>query len=61
MREYKLTVFEKTGEKVVEENILAENDQVAKEKGKTFIEEQGYSEKTHRFTSPEGKLLLFHV
>lgn len=60
MKTYKLTVFETDGEKILEESIQAENDDTAKEMGQRLLAEKGYEEKTHRFTSPLGKLILFH-
>jgi hypothetical protein len=60
MKTYKLTVFETDGEKILEESIQAENDDTAKETGQQLLTEKGYEEKTHRFTSPLGKLILFH-
>ena len=60
MKTYKLTVFETDGEKILEESIQAENDDTAKEMGQRLLAEKGYEEKTHRCTSPLGKLVLFH-
>ena len=60
MKIYKLTVFEPDGEKILEESIQAENDESAKDLGQKLLAEKGYEEKTHRFTSPLGKLVLFH-
>ena len=57
---YKLTVFEPSGEKVMDESIEAANDDIAKEMGSKLLKEKGYEEMTHRLTSPVGKLLLFH-
>lgn len=61
MKNYKLTVFEKNGEKLLDESFEAANDVEAKEKGTEILVSQGFTEKTHRCTSPEGKLLLFHT
>lgn len=61
MKQYKLTVFEKNGEKLLDETFEAANDQEAKQKGEQLLKEKGYKEKTYRCTSPAGKLLLFHV
>jgi len=61
MKTYKLTVFEQDGEKIMEESFQAENDDSAKEIGGRLLDEKGYHDKTHRCTSPAGKLLLFHV
>ncbi|MDQ0217622.1 hypothetical protein ELQ35_06210 [Peribacillus cavernae] len=59
-RVYKLTVFEPTGEKLLDESFEAENDDQAKELGGNLLKEKDYGEKTHRCTSPAGKLVLFH-
>ena len=60
MKSYKLTVFETDGEKILEESFQAENGDTAKEHGQKLLAEKGYEEKTHRCTSPLGKLVLFH-
>ncbi|HEY4553016.1 MAG TPA: YhzD family protein [Bacillaceae bacterium] len=57
---YKLTAFEQTGEKLLDESFEAADDIEAKEKGNAILTEKGFSDKTHRCTSPSGKLLLFH-
>lgn len=60
MKTYVLTVFDKNGEKLLEERFDAENDQAAKQAGEAKLAENNYSEYTHRCVSPTGKLLLFH-
>ena len=60
MKNYKLTAFEANGEKLLDETFQAEHDDAAKELGEKLLEEKSLSEKTHRCTSPSGKLLLFH-
>jgi hypothetical protein len=60
MKNYKLTAFEASGEKILDEVFQAENDDAAKVLGETLLAEKNLSEKTHRVTSPSGKLLLFH-
>ncbi|MBP2241065.1 hypothetical protein J2Z40_001627 [Cytobacillus eiseniae] len=60
MKSYKLTVFEANGEKLLDEAFQAGNDEEAKAIGEKQLEEKGFSEKTHRCTSPAGKLILFH-
>jgi hypothetical protein len=60
METYKLTAFEPTGEKVIDESFQAGNDDEAKEIGSRMLEEKNLSDKTHRCTSPRGKLILFH-
>lgn len=60
MKTYKLTAFEANGEKIIDESFQAENDTAAKEQGEKLLAEKNLLEKTHRCTSPSGKLLLFH-
>lgn len=60
MRTYKLTAFEQTGKLITEETFEAENDELAREKGREILEEKGLKDQTHRLASPAGKLLLFH-
>lgn len=57
---YKLTVFEASGEKILDEGFEAANDSVAKEMGGAILIQKGLDKKTHRCTSPAGKLVLFH-
>ncbi|MEK3887537.1 YhzD family protein [Bacillus sp. FSL K6-3431] len=57
---YKLTVFEQNGEKILEEDFEANNDQLAKEKGMAILTDKSLDKKTHRCTSALGKLILFH-
>ncbi|MHC0036807.1 YhzD family protein [Pseudoneobacillus sp. C159] len=61
MLTYKITAFEPTGEKLLDESFQATNDTDAKNKGEQILNEKGYLEKTHRCVSPTGKLVLFHV
>lgn len=61
MKNYKLTAFEPTGEKILDEAFQADNDDAAKEHGEKLLSEKSLLEKTHRCTSPSGKLLLFHT
>lgn len=60
MKTYKLTAFDASGEKLLDEAFQAENDQMAKEKGEKLLREKDLIEKTHRCTSSSGKLILFH-
>ena len=60
MNTYKLTAFEANGEKIVDEAFQAEHDDAAKEVAEKLLSEKNLLEKTHRCTSPSGKLLLFH-
>ncbi|HWO76972.1 MAG TPA: YhzD family protein [Bacillus sp. (in: firmicutes)] len=61
MKIYRLTVFEKNGEKLLDESIEAASDAEAKQKGTELLTKHQYLEKTHRCTSPDGKLILFHT
>lgn len=60
MKTYKLTIFEPNGEKIVDEAFEAKDDNEAKEIGEKMLAEKGAIDKTHRCTSPAGKLILFH-
>jgi len=60
MKDYVLTVFSKTGEKLLDEQFTAENNEKAKEIGQQRLEEEGYSEYTHRCVTADAKLILFH-
>ncbi|WP_044748814.1 YhzD family protein [Bacillus alveayuensis] len=60
MKTYTLTVFEKNGEKLLDETFEAANDEEAKKIGEQKLREKNYHEKTHRCTSSSGKLILFH-
>lgn len=60
MRTYTLTVFSQSGEKLLDETFTAESDEEAKKTGQARLEDQGYSEYTHRCVTPEAKLILFH-
>ncbi|MBM7659942.1 hypothetical protein JOC85_000709 [Bacillus mesophilus] len=57
---YTVTVFDKTGSKLLDENFDASTDADAKVKGEAILKEKGYEEHTHRCVSPTGKLILFH-
>lgn len=58
---YKLTAYEQTGEKLLDESIEAKSDQEAKQLAETKLTEKDLLNKTHRLVTPDGKLLLFHV
>jgi hypothetical protein len=60
LKTYKLTAFEANGEKILDESFQADNDNKAKEVGEQLLSEKNLLAKTHRCTSPSGKLLLFH-
>ncbi|WP_078408555.1 YhzD family protein [Priestia abyssalis] len=57
---YTLTVFEQNGEKLLDETFEAANDSEAKKAGEARLQDLNFIAKTHRCTSPTGKLLLFH-
>jgi hypothetical protein len=61
MKTYKLTAFENDGEKILDESFQAGSDDEAKEIGGRLLSEKGLGDKTHRCTSPLGKLILFHA
>lgn len=60
MSEYTLTVFSKSGEKLLDEKFEAQSNEEAKVIGQKRLDEKGYSEHTHRCVSPQAKLVLFH-
>ncbi|MGM8214753.1 YhzD family protein [Bacillaceae bacterium W0354] len=60
MKTYFLTVYNKTGENLLDESFEAKDDEEAKNLGMKKLEENGHVETTHRLVSPNGKLLLFH-
>ncbi|MFE8700211.1 YhzD family protein [Cytobacillus sp. FJAT-54145] len=60
MKTYKLTAFEANGEKILDEGFEAKDDNEAKALGEKMLKEKDALEKTHRCTSPSGKLILFH-
>ncbi|MEC5423708.1 YhzD family protein [Virgibacillus sp. C22-A2] len=60
MRSYVLTVFEQTGEKLLDETFTAASDDEAKEIGQKRLTDEGYGDHTHRCVTPEAKLILFH-
>lgn len=59
MSMYFLTVFEKNGEKLLDESFEANSEQEAKIIGESKLKELNLFEKTHRCTSSAGKLILF--
>ncbi|MGD7010217.1 YhzD family protein [Metabacillus sp. 84] len=56
---YYLTVFEKNGEKLLDESYEAANDQEAKVLGTKKLEEKNYTKNTHRCVNAAGKMILF--
>ncbi|OLO36423.1 hypothetical protein BTR23_15245 [Alkalihalophilus pseudofirmus] len=59
MADYYLTVYDQSGEQLLNETIQAANDEEAKKVGEQKLAEGNYSEHTHRLTRA-GKLILFH-
>ncbi|MFC0272076.1 YhzD family protein [Metabacillus herbersteinensis] len=59
MGNYYLTVFDKSGEKLLDESFEAATEAEAKAIGEQRLEEKDFSKKTHRCTSSTGKLILF--
>ncbi|GAB4073903.1 YhzD family protein [Barrientosiimonas marina] len=57
---YFLTVFEQSGEKLLDESFEAPNNEEAKTIGQKRLDDEGYSQYTHRCVSPDAKLILFH-
>lgn len=55
-----LTVFEKSGEKLLDETIQASNDTEGRTLAEQMLKEKGYEEHTHRFVAPNARLVLFH-
>ena len=61
MPSFKLTAFDKTGQKLLDESFQAANEDEAKQYGESVLKEKELLEKTHRCTSSAGKLILFHI
>lgn len=59
MGTYYLTVYDKSGEKLLDESFKAANEQEAKQIGESKLEEKDYLKKTHRCVNSSGKLVLF--
>ncbi|NBJ69128.1 MULTISPECIES: YhzD family protein [Clostridia] len=60
MRDYTLTVFDSSGEKLLDETFTAASDDEAKEMGTSKLDQAGYLDYTHRCVTPDAKLILFH-
>jgi len=56
---YFLTVFDRSGETLLNEKITADSDEKAKELGRHRLMEQHYTKHSHRLVDQAGKLLLF--
>jgi hypothetical protein len=60
MKNYVLTVFDKSGEKLLDETFQANNEEEAKTIGEQKLADQNYLEHSYRCTTSAGKLILFH-
>lgn len=60
MKKFFLTVYDKTGENLVNDVFEAADESSAKEEGRKRLAEQNYTEYTNRLVNSSGKLLLFH-
>ncbi|MGM8212069.1 YhzD family protein [Virgibacillus sp. W0430] len=60
MKMYTLTVFSKSGEKLLDESFNAATDDEAKRIGEERLSNEGYQNYTHRCVTPDANLLLFH-
>lgn len=60
MATFKLTVFDKSGETLLDESFEASSEAEAKRIGEEKLKEKDFLEKTHRCTTSAGKLILFH-
>lgn len=60
MANFVLTVFDKSGETLLNEPFEAKDEKEAKEIGEKRLKEEGYDKHTSRVTSSAGKLVLFH-
>lgn len=58
-RTYYLTVFDSSGETLLNEKITTDSDEKAKELGCHRLIEQQYTKHSHRLVNDAGKLLLF--
>jgi len=60
LKNYVLTVFSKTGDKLLDETFQAESNEAAKTVGQKMLEEKDYGEHTHRCVTEDAQLILFH-
>ncbi|MGE6630845.1 YhzD family protein [Bacillus sp. NPDC077027] len=56
---YFLTVFDSSGNTLMNDKVLAENDDKAKEIGLDLLKEHHYEKHSHRLVNDAGKLILF--
>lgn len=60
LKEYILTVFNKDGEKLLDESFYTNNICEAKAIGEKRLDDKDYRNHTHRCVSEDAKLVLFH-
>jgi hypothetical protein len=60
MATFTLTVYDKIGSKLLDENFEASSESEAKVKGESILSEKGFADYTHRCVNSSGKLILFH-
>ncbi|AFI27623.1 hypothetical protein SC22_16215 [Bacillus sp. A053] len=60
MADYFLTVFDPSGNTLVNERFEAENEEAAKTHGEVILKEKELHSHTHRLVNAAGKLILFH-
>lgn len=59
MKSYFLTAFERSGEKVIDEEFSAQNNEEAKAWALRKLEEENYSDLPHRCVTSNAKLVSF--
>lgn len=60
MQTFTLTVFDPTGQKLLDESFTAPNSAEAKKTSELRLMEDNYHNHTHRCVTSDGKLILFH-
>lgn len=60
MKNYVLTVFNKKGEKLLDEPFEAQNDEEAKSISLRRLDEEGHNELPYRCTASNARLVLFN-
>ncbi|MPQ25355.1 YhzD family protein [Bacillus paralicheniformis] len=59
MKSYYVTVFDTSGETLLNERFEAADDEEAKEKGRGMLKEKQLLEHTHRVVHSSGKIIVF--
>lgn len=57
---YHITVYDQDGKKLYDEPLQANNDQEAKEKGLSLLQEKEYLSLPYRILHTTGRLVLFN-